>query len=79
MTFREAGPWVVSAESEHNPGLCEIAMRAPDYPAISNTPNRKCSEELPLWLSGLKTRYGVQEDVGSIPGLAQWVKDLALR
>ena len=34
--------------------------------------------EFPLWLIELKTWYGVCEDVGSIPGLIQWVKDLEL-
>ena len=33
--------------------------------------------EFPLWLSGLRTQHSVREDVGSIPGLTQWVKDRA--
>ena len=33
--------------------------------------------EFLLWLSGLRTDI-VFEDVDSIPGLTQWVKDLAL-
>ena len=30
-----------------------------------------------LWFSGLRTWHHLCEDVGSIPGLTQWVKDLA--
>ena len=30
--------------------------------------------EFLLWLSGLRTRHGVCEDAGSIPGLAQWLR-----
>ena len=29
-----------------------------------------------MWLSRLRTQHSVSEDVGLIPGLAQWVKDL---
>ena len=38
---------------------------------MDKTENR----EFPLWLSGLRTWPSVHEDVDSIPGLAQWVKD----
>ena len=47
---------------------------------ITNQPrsaNQNYNKEFPLWLSGLRTPCYLCEDVGSIPGLAQWVKDLA--
>ena len=34
--------------------------------------------EFSLWLSELKTLHSLREDVGSIPGLIQWVKGLTL-
>ena len=34
--------------------------------------------EFPLWLSQSRTQHSAHEDVGSIPGLDQWVEDPAL-
>ena len=34
--------------------------------------------EFPSWLSRLRTRWSLCEVADSIPGLAQWVRDLAL-
>ena len=31
-------------------------------------------KEFPVWLSGLRTQCCLSEDVGSIPGLVQWVR-----
>ena len=38
----------------------------------------KNGREVPLRLSELRTQHGLHEDVGSIPGLVQRVKDRAL-
>ena len=40
--------------------------------------SNKSSLEFLMWLSGLSTQRSLQEDAGSVPGLAQWVKDLAV-
>lgn len=40
---------------------------------------KKLSSEFPKWLSGLRTQHTLHDDTGSIPGLHQWVKDLALQ
>ena len=42
---------------------------------ISFIGGKKKKSEFPLWLSRPRTSHSVHEDVGSIPGLSQWVKD----
>ena len=37
----------------------------------------KKKSEFPLWLSRLKTQHSLHEDAGLIPGLTQWLNDLA--
>ena len=39
---------------------------------------RHTTVEFPLWLSGLRTCHSLYEEAGLIPGLTQWLKDLAL-
>ena len=34
--------------------------------------------EFLLWVRGLRTQHSDHEDVGSMPGLTQWVKDPVL-
>ena len=55
--------------------MCDI-MEAPD--GTEDKAMWNSSEEFPLWLRGLRTHCCLCEDVGSIPGLAQCVKDPAL-
>ena len=51
-----------------------MASSRPSEESVS----RKRDWESPLWLNELRTQHSVHEDIACIPGLAQWVKDLAL-
>ena len=41
-------------------------------------PKKIHSLGIPRWLGDNKVLTSTDEDAGSVPGLAQWVKDLAL-
>ena len=52
-----------------------LSRRTPSPP---NSTFKNSHWEFLLWLSGIKNPNSVHEDVGSLPGLAQWVKDPVL-
>ena len=66
--------WVPLASSAEGPGCESTPYNAQDSPH-----NKELSgQEFPLWLSVLRSWHCLHEDVGLIPGLSQWIKDLVL-
>ena len=54
--------------------------RAPDLEILLQTDSsdQKCSLGVPIVAQRVKNPTSICEDVGWIPGLAQWIKDLVL-
>ena len=58
--------------------LITPSMLSHGFPFLFCGENIQTLLEFLLWLRGLRIRHSVHKDAGSIPGLIQWVKDLAL-
>ena len=69
--------WTFSAIRERSFG-CVVYLRCQMNWGRAKNIIQKLFREFPVWLSGLRTQHCLHENAGSIPGLTEWVNDLAL-